>query len=225
MRWTERQQAMLREMGIGPWQREPAAASDVAATVAGPAVVSTAPQAADARPRRPPDSRPEEAPGAGAGAERREPGESTEAAPWPAADWLVIGELPAGESAAAEAQLLDNLMRAIGRARDAPARSGRFAFLAVGEGSADSALKTAVAGVQPRCILALGRSAALALLGGDEPLGALRAAEHRRSGVPVAVTCSLAFLLRHADEKARVWAELCRAVRALEVLETEKRAG
>lgn len=230
MRWTERQRAMLREMGIGPWQREPAASKGVAATAAAPAAAEPARRAADERPEVRPDVRPEPKPGAAPrarderteGSDRRE---RTESASLAAADWLVVGEAPAADSAAAEAQLLDNLMRAIGVARDASARSGRAAFLAIADGDVEGALPAAIAAVQPRCILAFGRNAALALLGGDESLGALRSAEHRRSGVPVVVTCALAFLLRHADEKARVWAELCRAVRALDAAAAADDAG
>ena len=61
----------------------------------------------------------------------------------------------------------------------------------------------------PRCILALGRFAAAALLGVDEPLGKLRGRVHEHAGVPVVVTFALPYLLRHAADKARAWADLC----------------
>jgi DNA polymerase len=69
--------------------------------------------------------------------------------------------------------------------------------------------------VAPRCVLALGRGAAAALLGAAAPLGGLRGRVHARAGVPVVVSFSLAFLLRHPAEKAKAWADLCLAVGAL----------
>jgi DNA polymerase len=50
----------------------------------------------------------------------------------------------------------------------------------------------------------------------DEPLGALRGRRETRAGVPVVVTFSPAFLLRHPLDKAKAWADLCLAVRSLE---------
>ena len=69
--------------------------------------------------------------------------------------------------------------------------------------------------MQPRCILALGRVPAAALLGVDEPLGKLRERVHERAGIPVVVTFALPYLLRHAADKPRAWADLCRAVAAI----------
>jgi DNA polymerase len=53
------------------------------------------------------------------------------------------------------------------------------------------------------------------LLGAAAPLGGLRGRVHGHDGVPVVVTFSLAYLLRHPAEKAKAWADLCLAVRAL----------
>ena len=69
--------------------------------------------------------------------------------------------------------------------------------------------------MQPRCILAFGRAAAAALLGADAPLGKLREQVHERGGIPVVVTFALPYLLRHAADKPRAWADLCRAVAAI----------
>ena len=68
----------------------------------------------------------------------------------------------------------------------------------------------------PRVALALGRAAAEALLGVDEPLGRLRGVVHEHDGVKVVVTFALAYLLRHPHEKAKAWADLCLAARSLE---------
>ena len=54
-----------------------------------------------------------------------------------------------------------------------------------------------------------------ALLGIDEPLGKLRERLHQRDGIPVVVTFALPYLLRHAADKPRAWADLCRAVAAI----------
>ena len=195
MRWTERQRAMLGAMGIELFER---------VRPEGAAVAIEAPKAepiervADARhvtsaPR------------------------STAIAPALAeADWLVVGE-PIDDEAdptGAQPQLLDNLLRAIGASRVADSRNGRAVFVAaMADAASKSRVREAIERAKPLCVLALGRVAAQSLLAGDEPLGALRGQQHASHGVPVIVSCSLAFLLRHPDEKARVWTELCAAVR------------
>jgi DNA polymerase len=216
MRWTERQRAMLCEMGIHLWAPEVA---PEATAVTLPAAVAT------------PDG-PARAVAARAGAEsvavavapRQRAAEATPPAPrWPGlapADWLVVAE-PLDPSDPQQAQLLENILRAIGLGVVAPSREGRAVFWAlpigVAEGgAADPApLQAALATVAPRCVLALGRAAAAALLGDDVPLGSLRGRVHVRAGVPVVVTFSLAFLLRHPADKAKAWADLCLAVGAL----------
>ena len=58
--------------------------------------------------------------------------------------------------------------------------------------------------------------AAAALLGSDAPLAAAGAAvATRMASLPVVVTFSLAFLLRHPADKAKAWADLCLAVREI----------
>ena len=149
----------------------------------------------------------------------------------PAADWLIVGEpLDGGAGHGNEAQLLDNMLRAIGVARDGATRSRRAAYLALAERPAGAAtaataatdpdrrerIRHAVEIVRPACIIALGRGAAQALLATDEPLGNLRGRRHEHAGVSVFVTCPLAFLLRHPDEKAKAWADLCLAAAAVD---------
>ena len=213
MRWTERQVAMLREMGIRVWSREapdaqvvPEAGVEVLvaeeprarAVVAAERVAEKAPAPAPAAPLAGPAAAPALA----------------------SAEWLVVGEPfdaigGAGDLTAAEQErLLDNMLRAIGVSRTAPTREARACHLAVVEGRAVD-VDAAIAEVAPRCILALGRAAAIALLGLDEPLGRMRERVHERSGMPVVVTFALPYLLRHPSDKARAWADLCRAVGAL----------
>ena len=232
MRWTERQRAMLREMGIHLWIPEvataagenevavaetpprradagaKAGAAQASPVESGPAAAAVSPRAdatATARPRRGEDSAPT----------ARLPG----LAP---ADWLLVAE-PLDDGDPQQQQLLDNMLRAIGLALVAPSRERRAVFCALAPGPVtaasrggdQAALQTAIAIVAPRCILALGRAGAAALLGDDAPLGALRGRIHAHAGVPVVVTFSLAFLLRHPAEKAKAWADLCLAVGSL----------
>ncbi|MEP7301306.1 MAG: hypothetical protein ABI699_07235 [Caldimonas sp.] len=237
MRWTERQQAMLREMGIRLWSGDAQAVPASAAECPGGLAVAEAPPRAAARsvptatasPLLARDGPPQATPTAAtptaatptaappAAASAHPPSGS---GPWPAptsAEWLIVGEpFEAGGEAVDPAghgdqqRLLDNMLHAIGVARAAPGRAGRACYLPVGEGSR-AALDAAIAEVRPRCILALGRVAANILLDLDEPLGRLRERSHRRSDVPVVVTFALPYLLRHPADKARAWTDLCRA--------------
>ena len=218
MRWTERQRAMLREMGVQLWSREPALVED------GPAVADGATRATQApsTPSTPPmPARPE---GAHRVAEPRPPAMASiahgPAAAVQPADWLVIGE-PLDPADRQQEQLLDNLLRAIGASRTAPTRANRAAFVPLGGRAAagpaladsdDNALvAAAITAASPRCAIALGRAAAATLLGRDEPIGAWRGRVHRHGDVAVVVTFSLAFLLRHPAEKAKAWLDLCLA--------------
>ena len=217
MRWTERQRAMLREMGVQLWSREPALVEERAT--------------ADAVALRTPERRPPApSPMMRVDAVHRVAEPRPAAKPVPgievavtAADWLVVGE-PLDPADRQQELLLDNLLRAIGASRNAPTRENRVAFVVLTEragaspalpGVDDRALMSAaIAAAAPRCVIALGRAAAATLLGRDEPIGALRGQGHRRGDVPVVVTFSLAFLLRHPAEKARAWLDLCLAVSA-----------
>ena len=206
MRWTERQRAMLSAMGVELFERAPARHTEVQAGA--PAAVVEAP----AKP---------EASASAEVAVAASPGGTAEA------DWLIVGEPIDDETdpTGAQAQLLDNMLRAIGVSRRAAGRSGRAVFLAFADkpdaasaGDTVAPLRSALAAVQPLCAIALGRAAAQALLGTDEPLGALRGRPHRSGGVPVVARCSLAVLVRHPGEKARAWADLCLAVGAADAV-------
>ena len=198
MRWSERQRAMLREMGIRIWAPESAAASgeeagETATLVAEPVAAAVAPIA---------------------------PIAPASASSLASADWLVVGEpfdaAAADRAAAAEQELLlDNMLRAIRVARGGEGRTGRACHFALDLVTTAAGLDAAIATVRPKVILALGRAAGLALLGVDEPLGRLRERVHERAGIPVVVTFALPYLLRHAEDKPRAWADLCRAVAAI----------
>ena len=210
MRWTERQRAMLREMGVRLWEREPAAIAETATTSAVVAdvapVASPPPRVVSAPASTTAMTTPATTAAAFAG-----PAETM----LPAADWLFVGEpLDGGSADGDEAQLLDNMLRAIGVARDGATRGRRASYLSLADPERRDGIRRAIDIVRPACIVALGRGAAQALLATEESLGSLRGRRHEHAGVAVFVTCPLAFVLRHADEKARVWAELCLAVAA-----------
>jgi DNA polymerase len=70
--------------------------------------------------------------------------------------------------------------------------------------------------VQPRLILAMGRFAAQALLGTDATIASLRGRVHRYAGVPLVVTYHPAYLLRSLPDKAKAWADLLFARKAID---------
>ena len=69
--------------------------------------------------------------------------------------------------------------------------------------------------LQPRLIVALGRSAANTLLGNDASIASLRGRAHRLDGRPLVVTYHPAYLLRSLPDKARAWEDLLFARRLL----------
>jgi DNA polymerase len=73
-------------------------------------------------------------------------------------------------------------------------------------------LQRQVALIQPKIIVALGKTAASALLGYDAALGSLRGSVHQYQGIPLIITYHPAYLLRSPAEKAKAWQDLCFAV-------------
>jgi hypothetical protein len=119
MRWTERQRAMLREMGVHLWSREDAA-SAAAVIERGDASVATA-LADAARSARAPVPAAAPAP--------------ARAASVPASAATRTGRLARRRRAlrtpTRSGQLLDGMLRAIGVARSASLRERRATFMAV----------------------------------------------------------------------------------------------
>ena len=66
--------------------------------------------------------------------------------------------------------------------------------------------------IKPKLIVALGKTAATALLGHDATLGSLRGRVHDYRGIPLIITYHPAYLLRSPAEKAKAWQDLCLAV-------------
>lgn len=72
--------------------------------------------------------------------------------------------------------------------------------------------------VQPKILLAVGATAAQALLNTDMPIGRLRGQVHQYEGRPLIVTYHPAYLLRAPSEKSKVWMDLCLARRVFREL-------
>ncbi|QAU34397.1 uracil-DNA glycosylase [Janthinobacterium sp. 17J80-10] len=150
------------------------------------------------------------------------------------ARWLFVGEGPGhnedlqGEPFVGPAgKLLDNMMGAMGL------RRGVNTYIAnivkcrpIGENGRDRSplpdesatclpyLERQIALIRPSVIVALGKSAALALLnaGPDTAVASLRGRVHRHAGVPVVVTYHPAYLLRKPEDKGQAWRDLCLAM-------------
>jgi len=68
--------------------------------------------------------------------------------------------------------------------------------------------------ILPSVLVALGKTAALSLLGADPetPVSKLRGTVHRYAGKPLIVTYHPAYLLRSLGDKKKTWADLCLAM-------------
>jgi DNA polymerase len=140
------------------------------------------------------------------------------------ADWLFVGEGPGAEEDALgepfvgqAGKLLDNMLLSIGLKR------GENVYIANvvkcrppnnRNPEADEIatclpyLQRQIALIKPRLIVALGKTAATALLERDATLGSLRGTLHDFHGTPLIVTYHPAYLLRSPAEKAKAWQDL-----------------
>jgi DNA polymerase len=140
------------------------------------------------------------------------------------ADWLFVGEGPGeeedalGEPFVGQAgRLLDNMLFSIGLKR------GDNVYIANvikcrppnnRNPEADEIatcmpyLQQQIAHIKPKLIVALGKTAACALLGRDATLGSLRGSLHDYHGIPLLVSFHPAYLLRSPAEKAKAWQDL-----------------
>jgi DNA polymerase len=144
------------------------------------------------------------------------------------ADWLFVGEGPGadedeqGEPFVGQAgKLLDNMLAAI------DLRRGKNVYIAnivkcrppgnrnpaPEEAQACSGyLQRQIELIRPKLIIALGKVAAVNLLGRDASIAALRGQVHEYRGIPLIVTYHPAYLLRTLGDKAKAWQDLCFAV-------------
>lgn len=151
------------------------------------------------------------------------------------ARWLFVGEGPGrnedqqGEPFVGPAgKLLDNMMRALALQRGQGTyianivkcrpvgADGRDRPPAVDEVSACLPyLRRQIELLKPEVIVALGKTAAVSLLGlpPDTALGGLRGAPREFAGIPLVVTYHPAYLLRQPADKGKTWRDLCAARR------------
>jgi uracil-DNA glycosylase len=141
-----------------------------------------------------------------------------------AAPWLFIGEGPGededriGEPFVGQAgKLLDAMLTATGLAR------GREVYIAnvvkcrppgnrtpqLDEAQACAPyLDRQIALIQPKIIVALGKTAITRLTGTDATMASLRGQLHQYRGIPVIATYHPAYLLRNLPEKLKAWEDL-----------------
>jgi uracil-DNA glycosylase len=152
-----------------------------------------------------------------------------------AADWMIVGEAP-GENedlqgepfVGAAGQLLDNMLKAVGRSRTGTGAEGAFIANVLKcrppanrnpqpeeVARCEPFLARQVALLKPKVIVAMGRFAVQALLKSNDPIGRLRGHVHHYEGVPVIVTYHPAYLLRTPTDKGKAWADLCLAMAQL----------
>ncbi|WP_034302575.1 uracil-DNA glycosylase family protein [Herbaspirillum sp. RV1423] len=152
------------------------------------------------------------------------------------AKWLFIGEGPGrnedmqGEPFVGPAgKLLDNMLIAMGLKRGDNAYIANIVKCRPTDGSGKDRppspqevasclpyLQRQIALIQPTVLVALGKTAALSLLGLDPatPVSKLRGTVHRYQGLPLVVTYHPAYLLRQLGDKSKAWADLCLAMTA-----------
>jgi len=152
-------------------------------------------------------------------------------------DWMIVGEAP-GENedlqgepfVGAAGQLLDNMLRAVGRSRQGEGAQGAYIANVLKcrppanrnpqpeeVARCEPYLVRQVGLVKPKVIVAMGRFAVQSLLKTTEPIGRLRGRVHRYEGVPVIVTYHPAYLLRTPGDKGKAWADLCLAMEQLDL--------
>ena len=150
------------------------------------------------------------------------------------AKWLFIGEGPGrnedlrGEPFVGQAgKLLDNMLLAMGLKRGANAYIANIVKCRpTDDGGRDRPptpqeaaacmpyLERQIALIQPTVLVALGKTAALSLLGlaPETPVSKLRGTVHRYAGRPLIVTYHPAYLLRNMADKKKAWADICLAM-------------
>jgi len=152
------------------------------------------------------------------------------------ANWMFVGEGPGadedrlGEPFVGQAgKLLDNMLAAIDLERS---RNVYIANIVKCRPPGNrnpqpeeaqacaSYLQRQIALINPRLIIALGKVAAVNLLGRDASIASLRGSVHDYRGIPLIVTYHPAYLLRTLADKAKAWEDLCFAVDTMRKLET-----
>src|SRR5947208_1323048 len=149
----------------------------------------------------------------------------------PRAQWLFVGEAPGAEEDARgepfvgqAGRLLDNMLSAIGVSRRKGVYIANVLKCRPPNNRTPEPLEVdacrpyltrQIELLQPRIVIALGRSAASTLLGVDASIASLRGRVHRLAGRPLIVTYHPAYLLRNLPDKAKAWEDLLFARRLL----------
>ncbi|HEX5364280.1 MAG TPA: uracil-DNA glycosylase family protein [Gallionella sp.] len=147
------------------------------------------------------------------------------------ADWLFVGEAPGEEEDARgepfvgqSGMLLDNMLLALKLKRTHNVYIANIVKCHPPENRVPDAEEIAaclpylhrqIELIQPRVIVALGKTAATALLGHRAALGPLRGTVHDFNGIPLIATYHPAYLLRSPLDKARAWQDLCLAQKTI----------
>ena len=145
----------------------------------------------------------------------------------PAADWLFVGDWSSEEDdvqgepfMGAAGKLLDNMLRAMGLNRQQNVYLSNVLKCRPPEQHHSLSREIAqclpylhqqIELIKPKKIIALGNTAAHALLSCNAPLKTLRGQVHHYQAIPVIVTYHPAYLLRSPLDKAQLWADLCLA--------------
>lgn len=156
------------------------------------------------------------------------------------ADCLFVGEAPgaeedlAGEPFVGQAgKLLDNMLASIGWQRGANVYIANVVKCRPpgnrnpepSEAAACAAyLDRQIALIQPKVIVALGKVAAVRLLGHDASIASLRGRVHEYQSRPLIVTYHPAYLLRNLPDKAKGWEDLCFIRRTIQALQNAAHA-
>ena len=141
------------------------------------------------------------------------------------ADWLFVGEGPGAEEDARgepfvgqAGRLLDNMLAAIGLKR------GHDVYIAnvvkcrppgnrvpepLEAARCEPYLLRQMQLIDPKLIVALGKTAASNLLHTEASISSLRGRLHQFRGTPLLVTYHPAYLLRNLADKAKAWEDLC----------------
>lgn len=147
------------------------------------------------------------------------------------ARWMFVGEAPGADEDArgepfvgAAGQLLDNMLAALRLSRGGDVFIANVLKCRPPNNRTPAPLEIAACRpyldrqielVAPRLIVALGKSAACALLDVDASVASLRRRVHRYRGTPLIVTYHPAYLLRSPADKAKAWEDLLFARRTL----------
>ena len=88
-------------------------------------------------------------------------------------------------------------------------------------------LRRQIALIQPRVLVALGKTAMVGLVGADEPMGAMRGRWFEFEGIPLLPTYHPSYLLRNGApaEKRKVWEDMLLVMEKLGLTISEKQRG